>query len=49
MLESFSINAFSPILLAKNIEEFIPKDIDFNFASISARVGSIGDNQTGGW
>ena len=49
MLESFSINAFSPILLAKAIEEFIPKDSDFNFASISARVGSIGDNQTGGW
>jgi len=23
--------------------------LDFNFASISARVGSIGDNQTGGW
>ena len=46
MIESFSINAFSPILLAKNIEEFIPKDFDFNFASISARVGSIGDNQT---
>ena len=25
MMESFSINAFSPILLAKTIEEFIPK------------------------
>ena len=31
MMESFSINAFSPILLAKAIEEFIPKDSDFNF------------------
>jgi len=49
MMECFSINAFSPILLAKTIEEFVPKDCDFNFASISARVGSIGDNQTGGW
>ena len=49
MMESFSINAFSPILLAKTIEEFIPKDCYFNFASISARLGSIGDNQTGGW
>ena len=36
-------------MLAKNIEEFIPKDLSFNFASISARVGSIGDNKTGGW
>ena len=49
MLESFSINAFSPILLAKTIEEFIPKDCNFNFASISARVGSISDNHSGGW
>ena len=49
LLESFSINAIAPILLAKTVEEFIPKDSSFNFASISARVGSIGDNKTGGW
>ncbi len=49
LLESFSINAIAPILLAKTIEDFIPKDSPFNFASISARVGSIGDNKTGGW
>ena len=49
LMESFSINAFAPILLAKNIEEFIFKDSPFNFASISARVGSIGDNKSGGW
>ena len=48
MMESFSINAFS-YFISKAIEEFIPKDVEFNFASISARVGSIGDNQTGGW
>ena len=47
--ESFSINAFAPILLAKTIEEFINKELEFNFASISARVGSITDNKTGGW
>jgi len=49
LLESFSINAIAPILLAKTIEQFIPRDSLFNFASISARVGSIGDNKTGGW
>lgn len=49
LLESFSINTFAPILLAKTIEEFIPKKSEFNFASISARVGSISDNKTGGW
>ncbi len=49
LIDSFSINAFAPILLAKSIEEFISKDSSFNFASISARVGSIGDNKSGGW
>ena len=49
LLKSFSINAFSPIILAKTFEEFIPRDNPFNFASISARVGSIGDNKSGGW
>ena len=49
LLESFSINGIAPILLAKTIEEFIPRNNEFNFASISARVGSIEDNKTGGW
>ena len=49
LMECFSINAFAPILLAKSIEEFIQRDSEFNFASISARVGSISDNQSGGW
>ncbi len=49
LIESFSVNAFTPILLAKHIEKFISKDNYFNFASISARVGSIADNKTGGW
>ena len=49
LIESFSINAFAPILLAKTIEEFINRDFEFNFASISARVGSVNDNKTGGW
>ena len=45
LIESFAINAFAPILLAKTIEEFINKEFAFNFASISARVGSISDNK----
>ena len=48
-MKVFSINAFPPILLAKTIEEFIPKDFDFDFASISVRVGRIVDSQTGYW
>ena len=45
----FGINAIAPILLAKAIEPLLLRDQPFHFASLSARVGSIGDNRTGGW
>jgi NAD(P)-dependent dehydrogenase (short-subunit alcohol dehydrogenase family) len=46
---SFAVNAFAPLLLARSIEPLLPRDQPFHFASLSARVGSIGDNQLGGW
>ena len=46
---SFGLNAFGPILLAQAIESLLPRDQPFHFASLSARVGSIGDNSLGGW
>ncbi len=49
ILKNFSINAIAPILIAKSIEKFIRIDCPFSFASLSARVGSIGDNRLGGW
>ena len=49
IIKNFSINAFAPILIAKSIEKFIRPDLPFSFASLSARVGSIGDNRLGGW
>ena len=49
MIKSFSINAFAPILIAKSIERFISPELPFLFSSLSARVGSIGDNNLGGW
>ena len=49
IIKNFSINAIAPILIAKSIEKFIRKDCPFSFASLSARVGSIGDNRLGGW
>jgi short-subunit dehydrogenase len=49
LLSSFSLNAFGPILLAQALELAMPKDQPFHFASLSARVGSIGDNTLGGW
>ena len=46
---SFAINAFGPLLLAQAIESALPRDHPVHFASLSARVGSIGDNRLGGW
>ncbi len=49
IIKNFSINAIAPILIAKSIEKFIRPELPFSFASLSARVGSIGDNKLGGW
>ena len=49
IIKNFSINAFAPILIARSIEKFIRPELPFSFSSLSARVGSIGDNRLGGW
>jgi len=46
---SFAVNAWGPLLLAQAIEPLLPRDVPTHFASLSARVGSIGDNRLGGW
>ncbi len=46
---SFAVNAFGPLLLAQALEAALPRDQTVHFASLSARVGSIGDNRLGGW
>jgi NAD(P)-dependent dehydrogenase (short-subunit alcohol dehydrogenase family) len=46
---SFAINGFGPLLLARELEPLLPRNEPSHFASLSARVGSIGDNQLGGW
>lgn len=46
---SFAVNAYGPILLAQTLEPLLRRDQPFHFASVSARVGSIGDNHLGGW
>ena len=48
-MEQFSINAIAPVLLARSVESLLHRDRPFHFASLSARVGSIGDNRSGGW
>lgn len=47
--QSFAVNAFGPLLLAQALEPLLPRDQPVHFASLSARVGSIGDNRLGGW
>ena len=46
---SFAVNAFGPLLLAQALEPLLQREQPVHFASLSARVGSIGDNQLGGW
>lgn len=49
-LESvFALNAFAPILLAQALMPWLAGRRPVVFASLSARVGSIGDNRAGGW
>ena len=47
--QSVAINATGPLLLLKHMRQLLPLDERCIFATISARVGSIGDNQLGGW
>ena len=46
---SFAVNAWGPLLLAKAVEAALPRQEPCHLASLSARVGSIGDNRLGGW
>jgi NAD(P)-dependent dehydrogenase (short-subunit alcohol dehydrogenase family) len=46
---SFAVNAFAPILTAKHLMPLLWHGERAIFASLSARVGSIGDNRLGGW
>ncbi len=45
----FALNAFAPLLLAKALMTQLCRKQPAVFASLSARVGSIGDNRAGGW
>jgi NAD(P)-dependent dehydrogenase (short-subunit alcohol dehydrogenase family) len=49
MARSFALNAIGPALLMKHFLPLLPRDGKAVFATLSARVGSIGDNRLGGW
>lgn len=46
---SFAVNATGPLLVARHFEACFAHRDRAVFASISARIGSIGDNRLGGW
>jgi NAD(P)-dependent dehydrogenase (short-subunit alcohol dehydrogenase family) len=49
LAHAFAINATGPALLMKHCLGLLPRDGKSVFATLSARVGSIGDNRLGGW
>lgn len=49
MQKAFTINTIGPALLMKHFLPLLARDGRSVFATLSARVGSIGDNQLGGW
>jgi len=49
LAKSFAINAIGPALLLKHFLPLLPRAGKTVFAALSARVGSIGDNEIGGW
>jgi NAD(P)-dependent dehydrogenase (short-subunit alcohol dehydrogenase family) len=49
MAHSFAVNATGPALLMKHFLPLLARGERAVFATLSARVGSIGDNRVGGW
>ncbi|MEW6631370.1 MAG: SDR family NAD(P)-dependent oxidoreductase [Pseudomonadota bacterium] len=49
LAKSFAVNATGPALLMKHFLPLLPKGERAVFATLSAKVGSIGDNRLGGW
>ncbi len=49
MAQAFAVNAIGPALLMKHFLPLLPRQGRSVFATLSAKVGSIGDNRLGGW
>jgi NAD(P)-dependent dehydrogenase (short-subunit alcohol dehydrogenase family) len=49
LAHSFALNAIGPALIMKHFFPLLPRQGRSVVASLSARVGSIGDNRLGGW
>jgi len=49
MAKAFALNAIGPALIMKHMLPRLPRLGKSVFATLSARLGSIGDNRLGGW
>jgi NAD(P)-dependent dehydrogenase (short-subunit alcohol dehydrogenase family) len=49
LARAFQVNAIGPALVAQHFLPLTPRDRVSVFAALSARVGSIADNASGGW
>lgn len=49
LARAFALNATGPALIMKHVLPRLPRTGRSVFATLSARVGSIADNQMGGW
>lgn len=49
LLHAYTLNTVGPALIAKHMLPHLPRDRKSVFGVLSARVGSISDNRTGGW
>ena len=49
MAKQFAINAIGPAMIIKHFSPLLRKDRKAVLATLSAKVGSIGDNRLGGW
>ena len=49
MMDQFSVNCIGPSLVLKHARRLMSRDRRGLFVTLSARVGSIGDNRLGGW
>jgi NAD(P)-dependent dehydrogenase (short-subunit alcohol dehydrogenase family) len=49
LARAFAVNATGPALVAKHFLPLLPRELPSVFAALTARVGSIEDNRSGGW
>lgn len=49
MARQFAVNAIGPALILKHFAPLMPRSRRAILSTLSARVGSIGDNRLGGW